>query len=155
VKTLRLSSVILILIVSLLTISCDKSFNFRRDKKLIEEYQYTERSDVLLIYYNVTNTANNREVSMAVKNVSGNFLADLNFSIYTLKPVKLSRYIDLGNIKNRSVKNITIEVPLNTKKVYIDYEYTPMNEDMFLQFDNNRSYSDYRRFKDTIILFLP
>ena len=154
-KSLKINNYIILIIITFLISSCDRPFNFQRDKTLIDEYQYTERSDVILIYYNVTNIDKSRNISLAVKNVSGNFLVDLTFSLHIEKPVKLTRFIDLGNIKNRSVKNIDLEVPADTKQVYIDYEYTPVNEDMFLQFDNKRTYGDYRRFSDTIILFLP
>lgn len=154
-KSLKTNNYIIVIIIIFLILSCDRPFNFQRDKTLIDEYQYTARSDVILIYYNVTTVDNKSHLSLAVKNVSGNFLVDLTFSLHIEKPVKLTRFIDLGNIKNRSVKNIDLEVPADTKQVYIDYAYTPVNEDMFVQFDNRRTYGDYRRFSDTITLFLP
>jgi hypothetical protein len=154
-KNLKINKYILFIIAGFFLFSCDRPFNFKRDKTLIEEYQYTAHSDVILIYYNVSNNENNKNIALAIKNISGNFLADLSFSLHIEKPVKLTKYMNLGNIKNRSVKYAYIDVPLDTKQLYISYEYTPIKEEMFLQYDSGHAYSDYRRFSDTIILFLP
>lgn len=154
-KSLKINKYIIFVIAGFFLFSCDRPFNFKRDKTLIEEYQYTAHSDVILIYYNVINNGDKKNIKLAIKNISGNFLAELSFSLHTDKPVKLTKYMNLGNIKNRSVKYAYIDVPLDTKQLYISYEYTPINEDMFLQFDSGQTFRDYRRFSDTITLFLP
>ena len=133
-KNLKINKYILFIIAGFFLFSCDRPFNFKRDKTLIEEYQYTAHSDVILIYYNVSNNENNKNIALAIKNISGNFLADLSFSLHIEKPVKLTKYMNLGNIKNRSVKYAYIDVPLDTKQLYISYEYTPIKEEMFLQY---------------------
>jgi hypothetical protein len=154
-RNLKVNKYILFIFITFIIVSCDMPFNFKRDKTLIEEYQYTQHSEVILIYYNVIKSENKKNISMAIKNISGTFLADLSIFLHIDKPVRVTNYINLGNLKNRSVKYANIDVPIDTKQIFIDYEYTPVNEDEFLQFDSGRSYSDYRRFSDTITLFLP
>ena len=154
-RNLKVNKYIIFIVISFIISSCDRPFNFKRDKTLIEEYQYTQHSDVVLIYYNVIKGKDKKNISLAIKNISGNFLADLSIFLHIEKPVRITKYINLGNLKNRSVKYADIDVPIDTKQIFIVYEYTPMNEDVFLQFDSGRSYSDYRRFSDTITLFLP
>ena len=154
-RNLNVNKYVLFIVISFIITSCDRPFNFKRDKTLIEEYQYTQQSEVIMIYYNVTKSEDKKNISLAIKNISGNFLVDLTIFIHIDKPMRITKYINLGNLKNRSTKYASIDVPIDTKQIFVDYEYTPMNEEVFLQFDSGRTYSDYRRFSDSITLFLP
>jgi len=86
-------------IISFIITSCDRPFNFKRDKTLIEEYQYTQQSEVIMIYYNVTKSEDKKNISLAIKNISGNFLVDLTIFIHIDKPMRITKYINLGNLK--------------------------------------------------------
>ncbi|MDY6820336.1 MAG: hypothetical protein SVN78_01800 [Deferribacterota bacterium] len=135
--------------------SCSKSFNFVRDSTLREQYKYTAKSNILLIYYNADKKGDKVNVSMGVKNISGNYLKNLSLYFYIDGPYRLAKYIDLGNLKNRSVKYTNLQLNSDIDKIYVNYEYIPVDEDSFLLFDSEQSMDVYRSYKDSVTLFLP
>ena len=82
-------------------------------------------------------------------------MSDLSLNYYSIDKSKYSYYVSLGDIKNRSVKYINLEVPSKLTQINISYEYYPVKEDSFLFYDTKDDSNAYYSIKEDIILYLP
>jgi len=82
--------------------------------------------------------------------VSNLFVSNLAFDL-TDGSGKLSKYLYVGNIKNLNSKVVSIEVDKNVDKLFINYKYSLIQEDAFLN-RGNINFEPVEKTSTTILL---
>jgi hypothetical protein len=113
---------------------CSHSFNFKTTSTLKEKYQYSQKAEDLIFFYNIRVTGETKLIDLNIKNMSNLFVSNLAFDL-TDGSGKLSKYLYVGNIKNLNSKVVSVEVDKNVDKLFINYKYSLIQEDAFLNRD--------------------
>lgn len=126
------------LLLILLTGCIETSLRYEPTTELKERYSYSSKDSNLTILYNVTKSGSETVLSMAVRNTGGIFMKNLTINYdeccQTLhKGPGIYNYQNLGNLKNRSHKLMTLKIPsTDVQTVKLTYSFTPVKEDSFL-----------------------
>ncbi|MEF3255378.1 MAG: hypothetical protein K6348_07450 [Deferribacterales bacterium] len=142
-------AVFLIVFLSIIY-GCSTSFNYKTTKRLKIDYQYSQKTDDLIFFYNIKESNQQKVVDLNMKNISNLFISNLVFDI-TDDIGKYGKFLSVGNIKNLNSKQLTLEFPKQVEKIIINYKYTLISEDIFLKPDKTGMES-YDKTSTVIIL---
>lgn len=140
---------ILIVFLALLLVACHFSFGFKTDLSLKKEYKYSHNAGDLKLFYNVKTVGSEKKVSMAIKNASNMYVANMAINIDTSDT---HQYFYIGNIKNLSRKTLDFSVPSKNEKFKMSYQYNLTSEDVFL--NPSSQFQEKKVVENQTILFL-
>lgn len=146
------------LLCSVLLSGCmDVAMKYTPSDELEAQYKDRVRDEYLTIYYNVQDTQNGRVLMMAIKNTGNIFVQNLSFNYdFTGGNTSTYTYKSVGNLKNRSSKVMSILLPKDCSEfVTINYMFTPVVEDAFLNRDAQTSFPQVEPIKGTLKIYLP
>lgn len=131
-----------IAVMSLMLGGCvDASMQFKPQADLADKYDNSVSDDYLSVYYTVKDAPDGQLLMMTVKNTGNIFMKNLSFNYDDCcqamhKGPGSYNYKNIGNLKNRASKQMTLPLPKGEiPSVKIDYSFTPVVEDAFLNRD--------------------
>jgi len=144
----------IMLIISLLMLSgcVTSSLNYKRSAVLNDRYKHKVSDRNVEIFYNTKVLDNRTVIDAAIKNNARIFMKGLTISYDECCQLRFKReakhnYKHLGNLKNRSFKEVRFTLPVSDiKRFKLEYSYYPVVEDNFL-----RTSGDYSRFESDAV----
>jgi hypothetical protein len=135
-KTLVLSMLAAVLMLS----GCMQyNMQFNPTTELKTKYPHYVSDRNLTVYYSVKQGQKSNMLTMAVQNTAGVYMRNVTINYdeccQTMhKGPGNYNYKNLGNIKNRAHKLMTLQIPKKAgKAITLKYNYTPIREDSFLR----------------------
>jgi len=130
---------ILPLIAVFLVAGCvSLSLNFEKTADLKDRYDQTAKDSNIAIHYNVKKSETATLIKMSIQNVGSVFMNSLTINYDDCCQALSSgpgtyKYKNLGNLKNKSHKNMTLNISDNSlNTVKLKYSFIPVKEDSFL-----------------------
>jgi len=121
------------------------NMKFQPTAELKEQYDSSSKTRDVAVYYTVKTTANSKVLQMAIHNTASVYMKNLTVNYDNCcqtysKGAGKYNFNNLGNLKNRSYKTMTLNLAKETRgTIKLGYSYTPVKEDNFL--NNNSTYT--------------
>ncbi|ADD68024.1 hypothetical protein Dacet_1252 [Denitrovibrio acetiphilus DSM 12809] len=126
-------------VLLLLLVGCyGPKMGFNSTDDLKTTYDQSAKDDHIAIFYSVKDMPDKKIINMSVKNVGKIFMKSLTVNYedggQITSDSKVSyNYKNLGSLKNRAHKKMTLNIAKETAGVIkIHYKYLPVQEDSFL-----------------------
>jgi hypothetical protein len=130
------------------------------DRKLYKTHTYSEKTDDIIFFYDVKKDKSKQYVSVTLKNKSHFYMSYVTVKVYFDNLVN-SDFFRLGSLKNGGMKTFEVEVPLNIKKMNLEFEYQLSRQDSFMRSESYGGQSEHRFGtedveikKDNVVLYL-
>lgn len=142
----------------MLTGCVDVGMQFQPQADLTDKYDNSVSDDYLSIFYTVKDAPDGQILMMTVKNTGNIFMKNLSFNYDDCcqamhKGPGSYNYKNIGNLKNRASKPMNLTLPKGEiQSVKLDYSFTPVVEDAFLNRD--ASYSAASDITGSITIYL-
>jgi hypothetical protein len=133
------------------------SMQYQPTAELAARYDNSVKDDYLTVYYELKEAPEGQLLMMSIKNTGNLFMKNLSvqFDESQLKKMGTYTYKSLGNLKNRSAKEFSVVLPKgDISSVKLDYAFTPVQEDGFLNRDMPIGHIDIEPITGTITLYL-
>lgn len=148
--------ILAVLCTVFLTGCMDIAMQYTPTDELSAKYKDQVKDDYLTIFYSVKDSPNGKMLLMSVKNTGNIFVQNLSFN-YDVAADKAStyNYKNLGNLKNRASKDLTLQLPQNGENTFkINYLFTPVIEDAFLNKDSQPGFVQTEPIKGTLVIYI-
>jgi len=134
----------------------DTSMKYRPTADLMAKYDNYVKDDYLTVYYELKDAPEGKLLIMSVKNTGSIFMRNLSVMFDEAQVMRTAgyNYKNLGSLKNRSVKDFSIVLPKeNFQSLKLEYSFTPVLEDGFLNRDVPVGHVDVEPITGTITLY--
>lgn len=134
---------------------------FKPTQNLKSQYDQSSSDGTVTLYYNIKKSAAGQTfIQIAIQNTAKIYMKNLTINydnccqaISSGKNTYL--YKNLGNLKNRAHKTMTLTIPsADVKTVTLDYSYVPVAEDSFLHQTSEYNAPVSEVIKNRIILYI-
>ncbi|MGD9808408.1 MAG: hypothetical protein AB7E76_11990 [Deferribacterales bacterium] len=151
---------ILPMLILILAACTQFDMKFQPTQDLKANYPHSVKDQNLAIYYKTVKGSDEKTVvQMAVQNIGNIYMSNLTIN-YDDCCQALHQgpgsylYKNLGNLKNRAHKTMSISIPSSDVKIVtLDYTFIPVTEDAFLKQNNEYTPSVSEVIKSRIILY--
>jgi len=155
-------SILLTVVLFLIATGCmQMNMKFHPSADLKSKYDHSSKGRDLTIYYNIKETTNSKVIQMAVQNTGNIYMSNLVINYdeccqQLQSGPGTSKFINLGNLKNRAHKTMDLNIPKKTSgTLKLSYKYTPVREDGFLMSSSSYQASDSAAsIRNEVILYI-
>lgn len=133
------------------------SMQYQPTKELSARYDNSAKDDYLTVYYEIKQAPEGQLLMMSIKNTGNIFMRNLSVQFDESQFKKMGNYTykSLGNLKNRSAKEFSVVLPKeDIDSVKLEYAFTPIQEDSFLNRDMPVGHVDIEPITGEITLYL-
>jgi len=136
------------------------NMRFQPTAELKDRHAHSSKDSNIAIHYNVQRSSGGTVFNMAVQNTARIFMKNLVINYDECcqamhKGPGVYNHKNLGNLKNRSHKVMTLKVSdSKVKKIVLNYSFLPVQEDAFLKASGDSTrYFQAEPIKGSIVLF--
>ncbi|KAA0257807.1 hypothetical protein FHQ18_08675 [Deferribacter autotrophicus] len=120
-----------VLILSLIALfGCTVSFNFKSNKNLTRNYNYSQKNADFIIYYNVKRVGETKSVEIVLKNNRNYVMSNLKLRV-RVRNIS-DKYFYINRLKSSNIKKLVLNIPSDVKYVNFEYEYSLEHDDSFI-----------------------
>ncbi|MGA1846264.1 hypothetical protein [Deferribacter abyssi] len=121
---------VVLILLSISVFGCMVSFNFKSNKNLTRNYDYSQKNNDFLVYYNVKKTDGIKTIEIVLKNNRNYVMGNLKLRV-RVKNIS-DRYFYINRLKSSNIKKIELKIPADVKYIDFEYEYNLEHDDSFI-----------------------